>query len=157
MEIKCLQVYNGGRIYYYNYGEVKDMLKDFKKFIIRGNVIDLAVAVIIGGAFGKIVTSFVNDVIMPLIGILLGKVDFKSLKWVIEEAVGDKPEVALNYGMFIQNIIDFVIIGFVIFVMIRIIEKLKRKQDPVPEAPAATPEDILLLQEIRDLLKTKQS
>ena len=133
------------------------MLKDFKKFIIRGNVIDLAVAVIIGGAFGKIVTSFVNDVIMPLIGILLGKVDFKSLKWVIEEAVGDTPEVALNYGMFIQNIIDFVIIGFVIFVMIRLIEKLKRKPEAVPEVPAATPEDILLLQEIRDLLKAKQS
>lgn len=157
MDIKCLQVYNVGRIYYYNYGEVKDMLKDFKKFIIRGNVIDLAVAVIIGGAFGKIVTSFVNDVIMPLIGILLGKVDFKSLKWVIEEAVGDTPEVALNYGMFIQNIIDFVIIGFVIFVMIRLIEKLKRKPEAVPEVPAATPEDILLLQEIRDLLKAKQS
>lgn len=133
------------------------MLKDFKKFIIRGNVIDLAVAVIIGGAFGKIVTSFVNDVIMPLIGILLGKVDFKSLKWVIEEAVGDTPEVALNYGMFIQNVIDFVIIGFVIFVMIRLIEKLKRKPEAVPEVPAATPEDILLLQEIRDLLKAKQS
>ncbi len=132
------------------------MLKDFKKFIIRGNVIDLAVAVIIGGAFGKIVTSFVNDVIMPLIGILLGKVDFKSLKWVIEEAVGDTPEVALNYGMFIQNVIDFVIIGFVIFVMIRLIEKLKRKPEAVPEVPAATPEDILLLQEIRDLLKAKQ-
>lgn len=133
------------------------MLKDFKKFIIRGNVIDLAVAVIIGGAFGKIVTSFVNDVIMPLIGILLGKVDFKSLKWVIEEAVGDTPEVALNYGMFIQNVIDFVIIGFVIFVMIRLIEKLKRKPEAVPEVPASTPEDILLLQEIRDLLKAKQS
>lgn len=133
------------------------MLKDFKKFIIRGNVIDLAVAVIIGGAFGKIVTSLVNDVVMPLIGILLGKVDFKSLKWVIEEAVGDQPEVALNYGMFIQNIIDFIIIGFVIFVMIRLIEKLKRKPDPVPDAPTKTPDDILLLQEIRDLLKLKQS
>ena len=94
---------------------------------------------------------------MPLIGILLGKVDFKSLKWVIDEAVGDKPEVALNYGMFIQNIIDFVIIGFVIFIMIRLIEKLKRKPEPVVEAPAPTPEDILLLQEIRDLLKSKQS
>lgn len=133
------------------------MLKDFKKFIIRGNVIDLAVAVIIGGAFGKIVTSFVNDVIMPLIGLLLGKVDFKSLKWVIEEAVGEQPEVAMNYGQFIQNVLDFIIIGFVIFVMIRIIEKLKRKPIPEPEVPAVTPEDILLLTEIRDLLKEKNN
>ena len=132
------------------------MLKDFKKFIIRGNVIDLAVAVIIGGAFGKIVSSFVNDVIMPLIGLLLGKVDFKSLKWVLEEAVGDKPEVAVNYGMFIQNIVDFVIVAFVIFVVIRIIEKLKAKPQPASEVPAPTPEDIVLLTEIRDLLKVNK-
>jgi large conductance mechanosensitive channel len=130
------------------------MLSDFKKFIIRGNVLDLAVAVIIGGAFGKIVTSFVNDVIMPLIGILLGKVDFKSLKWVIEEAVGDTPEVAVNYGMFIQNIVDFVIIGFVIFVMVKLIEKSRKKEEVEP-IPKPTPEDILLLSEIRDLLKEK--
>ncbi len=132
------------------------MLKDFKKFIIRGNVFDLAVAVIIGGAFGKIVSSFVNDVIMPLIGLLLGKVDFKSLKWVLEEAVGDKPEVAVNYGMFIQNIVDFVIVAFVIFVVIRIIEKMKAKPQPAPEVPAPTPEDIVLLTEIRDLLKVNK-
>lgn len=131
------------------------MLSDFKKFIIRGNVVDLAVAVIIGGAFGKIVTSFVNDVIMPLVGVLLGNVDFKSLKWVIEEAVGETPEVAVNYGMFIQNIVDFVIIGFVIFVMVKLIEKSRKKVEVIPEAPAPTPEDILLLTEIRDLLKSK--
>ncbi len=131
------------------------MMNDFKKFIIRGNVVDLAVAVIIGGAFGKIVTSFVNDVIMPLIGILLGKVDFKTLKWVIEEAVGDTPEVAVNYGMFIQNIVDFVIIGFVIFLMVKLIEKSRKKTEVAPEAPAPTPEDIKLLTEIRDLLKEK--
>jgi len=131
------------------------MLNDFKKFIVRGNVVDLAVAVIIGGAFGKIVTSFVNDVIMPLIGIILGKVNFKSLKWVIEEAVGDTPEVAVNYGMFIQNIVDFVIIGFVIFVMVKVIEKSRKKPEVIPEAPAPTPEDILLLTEIRDLLRNK--
>lgn len=131
------------------------MLSEFKKFIIRGNVVDLAVAVIIGGAFGKIVTSFVNDVIMPLIGIILGKINFKSLKWVIEEAVGDTPEVAVNYGMFIQNIVDFVIIGFVIFIMIKLIEKTRKKADVVPEVPAPTPEDILLLTEIRDLLREK--
>ncbi len=131
------------------------MLNDFKKFIMRGNVVDLAVAVIIGGAFGKIVTSFVNDVIMPLIGILMGKVDFKTLKWVIEEGVGDTPEVAVNYGMFIQNIVDFVIIGFVIFLMVKLIERSRKKEEAIPEAPAPTPEDILLLTEIRDLLKVK--
>ena len=133
------------------------MLKDFKKFIMRGNVLDLAVGVIIGGAFGKIVTSLVNDVIMPLIGILLGKVDFKSLKWVIEEAQGETPEVALNYGMFIQNIVDFVIIALVIFLMIRLIEKLRSKPEPAPEAPKPVPEDIQLLTEIRDLLKKGES
>lgn len=132
------------------------MLKDFKKFIIRGNVVDLAVAVIIGGAFGKIVTSLVNDLIMPLVGVLLGKVNFKELKWVIEEAVGDAPEVAVYYGQFIQNVVDFVIIAFVIFIMIRVIEKMKAKPAPEPEAaPAPVPEDIQLLKEIRDLLKQK--
>ncbi|GAB6106433.1 large-conductance mechanosensitive channel protein MscL [Fusibacter bizertensis] len=129
------------------------MLKDFKKFIIRGNVIDLAVAVIIGGAFGKIVSSLVNDIIMPLIGQLLGKVDFKTLKWVLEEASGDQPEVAVYYGNFIQNIVDFLIVAFVIFVMIRLIEKLKRKPEPVVAAPVAPTEEVVLLSEIRDLLK----
>lgn len=131
------------------------MLKDFKKFIIRGNVVDLAVAVIIGGAFGKIVGSFVNDVVMPLVGMLLGKVDFKSLKWVLAEAVGDTPEVAVLYGQFIQNVVDFVIIAFVIFLMIKFIEKAKAKPAPAPEAPAAPPEDVVLLTEIRDLLKAQ--
>jgi large conductance mechanosensitive channel len=132
------------------------MVQDFKKFVMRGNVIDLAVAVIIGGAFGKIVGSFVNDIIMPLIGVILGGVDFKTLRWVIKPAVGETPEVAMLYGMFIQNIVDFVIIAFVIFVMIRLIEKAKKK--PEPEAPAAPPEppaDVQLLTEIRDLLKQK--
>lgn len=131
------------------------MLKDFKKFIIRGNVVDLAVAVIIGGAFGKIVSSMVNDVIMPLIGMMLGKVDFKSLKWVLAEAVGETPEVAVLYGQFIQNIVDFVIIAFVIFMMIKLIERAKAKPAPAPEAPAAPPEEVVLLTEIRDLLKAQ--
>lgn len=129
------------------------MIKDFKKFIMRGNVVDLAVAVIIGGAFGKIVTSFVNDVIMPLIGMLLGKVDFKTLKWVLKEGVGDTPEVAVLYGQFLQNIVDFLIIGMVIFLVIRAVEKIKSKPAPAPEVPATVPEDIVLLTEIRDLLK----
>lgn len=130
------------------------MVQDFKKFVMRGNVIDLAVAVIIGGAFGKIVSSFVNDIVMPLIGVILGGVDFTTLRWVITPAMGENPEVAMLYGQFIQNIVDFVIIAFVIFMMIRMMEKVKKK--PVPEAPAAPaepPADIQLLTEIRDLLK----
>lgn len=132
------------------------MWKDFKKFVIRGNVIDLAVAVIIGGAFGKIVTSFVNDVVMPLIGTILGKVDFKSLKWVLEPAMGDQPEVAVYYGNFIQNIVDFVIIALVIFIMIRLIEKAKAKPEPVPAEPPKPSDEVVLLSEIRDLLKSKE-
>ncbi|HBH12568.1 MAG: Large-conductance mechanosensitive channel [Clostridiales bacterium 38_11] len=130
------------------------MVQDFKKFVLRGNVIDLAVAVIIGGAFGKIVSSFVNDIVMPLIGVILGGVDFKTLRWVIKPAVDETPEVAMLYGQFIQNIVDFAIIAFVIFMMIRIIEKARKK--PQPEAvaiPAEPPADVKLLTEIRDLLK----
>ncbi|HAE42199.1 MAG TPA: large conductance mechanosensitive channel protein MscL [Clostridiales bacterium] len=132
------------------------MVQDFKKFVMRGNVIDLAVAVIIGGAFGKIVSSFVNDIIMPLIGVILGGVDFKTLRWIIKPAVGETPEVAMLYGQFIQNIVDFVIIAFVIFIMIRMIEKAKKKPEPeAPAAPAEPPADVQLLTEIRDLLKQK--
>jgi len=130
------------------------MLKDFKQFIMKGNVLDLAVAVIIGAAFGKIITSLVNDVVMPIVGIMMGNVDFKSLKILIEPAVGDSPEVAVYYGMFIQNIVDFVIIAFFIFLTIRLIEKSKRKQEtPIEEVVEKTPEDTELLREIRDLLK----
>jgi len=134
-------------------GGDNDMMKDFRSFVLRGNVIDLAVAVIIGGAFGKIITSLVNDVIMPLIGIVLGNIDIKSLKILIEEAQGEQPEVAVYYGQFLQNIVDFLIIAFFIFLAIRMIEKLKKKPVPeeaVVEKPA---EDIQLLTEIRDLLK----
>jgi large conductance mechanosensitive channel len=129
------------------------MMKDFKAFVLRGNVIDLAVAVIIGGAFGKIVTSMVNDIIMPIIGIILGNVNITGLKILIEPAVGDTPEVAVYYGQFIQNIIDFLIIAFFIFLAIRILEKLKKKEEAAPAEEPATPEDVELLREIRDLLK----
>lgn len=129
------------------------MIKDFKAFIMKGNVIDLAVAVIIGGAFGKIVTSMVNDIIMPIIGIILGKVNITGLKILIEPAIGDKPEVAVYYGQFIQNIIDFLIIAFFIFLAIRMLEKMKKKEEETPAEAPATPEDIELLREIRDLLK----
>lgn len=132
------------------------MFKDFKKFIMRGNVVDLAVAVVIGGAFGRIVSSFVNDIIMPLIGVALGNVDLTNLKWVIEEAQGDVPELAVNYGMFIQNIVDFLIIAFAIFLVIQFIEKSKKKKPLEPEKPAEPSADIQLLSEIRDLLKANK-
>jgi large conductance mechanosensitive channel len=132
------------------------MLKDFKEFAMKGNVMDLAVAVIIGGAFGKIVTSFVNDILMPPIGLLLGNVDFKDLKLVLKAGVGGGAPVTWNYGMFIQNVIDFLIIAFVIFLMIKAISGVKKKQteEPAPEpAPPEPTNEEKLLTEIRDLLK----
>lgn len=137
-------------------------LSDFKAFAMRGNVLDMAVGVIIGGAFGKIVTSLVNDVIMPLIGILIGGINFNDLKWVIRKAAVDNsiPEVAVTYGKFIQSTVDFLIIAFSIFVFLRIIMKFsrKKKEQPVP-APAPAPEpseEVKLLTDIRDLLKKEK-
>ncbi|NLC43774.1 MAG: large-conductance mechanosensitive channel protein MscL [Clostridiales bacterium] len=129
--------------------------EDFKKFALKGNVIDLAVGVVIGGAFGKIVTSLVNDVIMPLIGLLTGGINLTQAKWVIREAVGEaQPELALNYGQFIQNILDFFIIALSIFMVVRLFQKLKKKEkEEAPAAPPAPPKEEVLLTEIRDLLK----
>jgi large conductance mechanosensitive channel len=132
------------------------VLKDFKAFAMRGNVIDLAVAVIIGGAFGKIVTSFVNDILMPPLGLLLGNVDFKDLKAVLRAGTESVPAVTWNYGMFVQNIIDFLIIAFVIFMMVRMITKMQqlKAQEPAPPPPPPEPSnEEKLLTEIRDLLK----
>lgn len=129
------------------------LLKEFRSFAIRGNVIDLAVAVIIGGAFGRIVSSLVNDILMPPLGVILGGVDFKDLAVVIKKATEEIPAVTLNYGMFIQNVIDFVIIAFVIFMMIKGINSLKKKEEEKPAAPPAPTKDQELLTEIRDLLK----
>lgn len=123
-------------------------LGDFKKFISRGNVVDMAVGVIIGTAFGKIVSSLVNDVLMPFIGIFLGGVDFSALSITIGE-------VQIKYGIFIQTIIDFTIIAFTIFVAVKLFERLKRKEEEAPAATVKT-EDIVLLTEIRDLLKEKK-
>jgi large conductance mechanosensitive channel len=130
------------------------MLKEFKDFAMRGNVVDLAVAVIIGGAFGKIVTSFVNDILMPPLGILLGNVDFKELKLILKEGAEGINAVTWNYGMFIQNIIDFVIIAFAIFMMIKMMTGMQKKkvEEPEPAPPEPTNEEKLLT-EIRDLLK----
>jgi large conductance mechanosensitive channel len=129
------------------------LIKEFKAFAMRGNVVDLAVAVIIGGAFGKIVASFVNDILMPPLGVLLGGVDFKDLTLTIKEAVGELPAVTLNYGMFIQNVIDFVIIAFAIFMMIKAMSASKKKEEAAPAAPLAPSKEEQLLTEIRDLLK----
>ncbi len=134
--------------------------QEFKEFAMRGNVIDLAVGVIIGGAFNKIVSSLVADIIMPPLGVLLGGVDFKDFSVTLKDAVGDDPAVVLNYGMFIQNIFDFIIVAFSIFLAIRVMNKLREKQDEaIVEAveetaadPVPTKEEILL-SEIRDILK----
>lgn len=130
------------------------MLKEFKEFAVKGNVVDLAVGVVIGGAFGKIVTSLVNDIIMPLVGTLTGGVNFTYLKFVLKQAHGNSPAVTLNYGSFIQNVVDFLIVAFSIFLFVKLINRLKReKKEEVAAEPAKPSEEVLLLQEIRDLLK----
>ena len=127
-------------------------IKEFREFAMRGNVVDMAVGVIIGGAFGKIVSSLVGDVVMPVLGLLTGGVDFKDLKFVLKAAEGDVPAVTLNYGMFIQNVFDFIIIAFAIFTMIKALNKLKKPVEEVAEEPKG-PTSEELLAEIRDLLK----
>ncbi|SEF75951.1 large conductance mechanosensitive channel [Xylanibacter ruminicola] len=123
-------------------------IKEFKEFAVKGNVMDMAVGVIIGGAFGKIVTSLVNDILMPVLGILTGGIDFTGLKATIGDA-------NITYGQFVQSVIDFVIIAFCIFLMIKGMNKLnKKKEEPAPEAPAGPTQEELLA-EIRDLLKNK--
>ena len=126
--------------------------KEFKAFILRGNVVDLAVAVVIGGAFGRIVTSLVNDIIMPPIGALIGGIDFSSLKWIIKDSPDPKQVVAINYGTFINTIITFLIIALAIFIVIRLLQRVVPKKDETPPAP---PADVVLLTEIRDLLKQR--
>jgi large conductance mechanosensitive channel len=129
------------------------MMKEFRDFAMRGNVVDMAVGIVIGAAFGKIVTSFVNDVLMPPIGIALGGVDFSDLAMTLKAASGDVAAVTLNYGSFIQTVIDFVIIAFAIFMVVKAMNKMKKKEEEKPAAPPAPPADVALLTEIRDLLK----
>ncbi|TVQ04743.1 MAG: large-conductance mechanosensitive channel protein MscL [Balneolaceae bacterium] len=129
------------------------LVNDFKSFIMRGNVLDLAVAVVIGAAFGRIVTSFVNDVLMPPIGILLGGVDFSDLVLTIQQATAEVEAVTINYGVFIQTLVDFLIIAFAIFLVIKAFEKARKKEEEKPAAPAEPPAQEKLLTEIRDLLK----
>jgi len=135
-------------------------IQEFKKFARKGNVVDLAVAVIIGGAFGKIVSSLVNDVIMPPIGLALGGVNFKDLMYVLKEAslLPDGTEVAavaIKYGSFLQAVVDFLIIAFVIFMAIKAMNRLQKKEEAKPAPPPAPSKEELLLTEIRDILKEK--
>jgi len=128
-------------------------LDEFKKFAIKGNMVDMAVGIIIGAAFGKIVASLVNDIIMPPIGLLLGGVNFADLKVVMKAATDTAPAVTWNYGSFIQVLIDFLILAFVIFMLIKAINAAKKKEEAAPAAPPAPTKDQVLLTEIRDLLK----
>ena len=141
-------------------------LKEFKEFAVKGNVMDMAVGVIIGGAFGKIVTSVVNDIIMPPVGLLIGGVDFTDMKLTLKQAVLDAagavvtPAVTWNYGAFVQQVVDFTILAFCVFLMVKLMNRLTKK--PAPAAPAPAPEppkpsnEEVLLAEIRDLLKEKK-
>lgn len=135
------------------------MLKEFKEFALRGNVVDMAVGVVIGGAFGKIVSSLVNDIIMPLLGLILGRVDLTSLKLVLRQATLTNSELAISYGMFLQNTLDFLIISFSIFMVLKGINNFRKKEEEAPAAPPAPPKpskEEVLLTEIRDLLKAQQ-
>lgn len=132
-------------------------VKEFKEFAVKGNVVDMAVGIIIGAAFGKIVSSLVGDVIMPPIGVLLGGVDFSDLVITIKEAVGDSSAVVIAYGKFIQTIIDFIIVAFSIFIAIKAMNALKKKEEAKPTTPPAPSTQEVLLTEIRDLLKQRNS
>jgi large conductance mechanosensitive channel len=131
------------------------MLQEFKKFAMRGNVVDMAVGIIIGAAFGKIISSFVADVLMPPIGLLIGGIDFSNLAITIKEAAGAATAVTINYGKFIQSVVDFVIIAFAIFMAIKGMNALKKKEEAAPPPPPVPSNEEVLLGEIRDLLKQK--
>ncbi len=140
------------------------MLQEFKKFAMRGNVVDLAVGIIIGAAFGKIVSSLVNDVMMPLIGLALGKVDFSNFFFQLSmrdtlfptlEAARAAGAVTVAYGQFVNVMIEFIIVAFAVFLLVKGINRLKAKEEEAPSAPPPTPEDVLLLREIRDSLKAR--
>lgn len=130
-------------------------ISEFKEFISRGSVVDLAVGVIIGSAFTAIVTSLVNDIVMPIIGLLFGGIDFQNLKIVIAHATGTTPEAAIRYGMFIQSVFNFLLIALVIFSIIKAINSLKRSEEKSAEEAPAPEENVVLLREIRDLLKAE--
>jgi len=130
-------------------------VKEFKEFAMRGNVVDMAVGIVIGGAFGKIVTSLVNDIVMPPIGLLLGGVDFKELAVVLRPATVDAPAVAIRYGAFLNTIIDFIIVALAIFMVIKGLNNMKKKEEAKPAEPPKPTKEEQLLTEIRDILKKK--
>ncbi len=129
------------------------LINEFKSFAMRGNVVDMAVGIIIGAAFGKIVSSFVNDVIMPPIGLLVGGIDFSDLALTLKAATESAPAVVLKYGVFINTVIDFVIIAWAIFMVIKAMNTLKKREEAKPAEPPKPSEEVVLLAEIRDLLK----
>ncbi len=131
------------------------MMKEFKDFAMKGNVVDMAVGIIIGAAFGKIVAAFVGNVVTPVIGLLVGGVNFSELKHVLQAAEGEVAEVAITYGVFLQTIFDFVIVAFAVFMAIKAMNSMKKKEEAKPAAPAAPAADIVLLTEIRDALAGK--
>ncbi|SDS67857.1 large conductance mechanosensitive channel [Halopseudomonas litoralis] len=129
------------------------LIQEFKAFAVRGNVMDMAVGIIIGAAFGKVVSSFVGNVIMPPLGLLIGGVDFSDLAVVLREAQGELEAVTLGYGAFIQSVVDFLIIAAAIFVAVKVMNNLKRKEQEAPSAPPAPSTEEVLLTDIRDLLR----
>lgn len=135
---------------------IMTFLKEFKEFAVKGNVVDMAVGIIVGAAFGKIVSSFVNDIIMPPLGLLIGGVDFTDLAITLKQAEGSAAAVVLRYGQFIQTLVDFTIVAFAIFIAVKAINMLRRQEEQKPATPPAPPRQEALLEEIRDLLKKKK-
>jgi large conductance mechanosensitive channel len=131
------------------------IVQEFKEFAVKGNMMDMAVGIIIGAAFGKIVSSLVADVIMPPLGLLIGGVDFSAMGFVLKEGVGNMPATVLRYGAFIQALFDFLIVAIAIFLLVKGVNRLRRKKEEAPAAPPAPPREQVLLQEIRDILKAK--
>lgn len=129
------------------------MLQEFKKFALRGNVVDMAVGIIIGAAFGRVVSSFVADIVMPPLGVMIGGVHFSQLAWVLQEATETQPVVAIMYGKFIQTTVDFVIVAFAIFIAVKVMNSLKKKEEEAPTAAPKPSSQERLLTEIRDLLR----
>ncbi len=131
------------------------IVKEFREFAVKGNMIDMAVGIIIGAAFGKLVTSLVNDIIMPPLGQVIGGVNFSNLKFVIGSPIGDREPATINYGAFIQNIVDFLIVAWAIFMVVKVINMMRRKDAEVPPAPPAPTREEVLLTEIRDALRSR--
>lgn len=131
------------------------MLKEFREFAVKGNVADMAIGIIIGGAFGKIVSSLVADVVMPPLGMLIGQVDFTSLAITLKAAEGAAPAVLLKYGVFLQTVFDFLIVAFSMFLMVKAMNRMRKQEAAAPSAPPAPSQEVVLLGQIRDLLKAR--